>query len=397
MRPALARALFCAFLAAVVASAVALDLGRVRAPWGGWDARVYCAAARAADAGKSPYVVANLEPFGVDRLSFSYPLATLAVFRPLCAGDARARFALFYGACLVVAFGLAAWAASTERVLLGVWLLGGFAGAAFCFWTLNVGLLELALFAASVPLVARKRHAAAAMAIGLAASFKLVPVLLAAPLLFVAPTRRLRVAGAAIAAPAATLGLSAVMSPAFFRDFVANVFGRIPNQHAPALEGLPDATNPTFVLALEGGLSGLGVPRVVYYVVLVALLIVAVLVTRRLRARGLDDVRLFAVGALFVLLLLPRLKPYSLPFATLPVFLLAREASRLVQVVVVLVGVWLPSLGFNGRVAMAMDRLPVAARVWARTNQTTCLFLCTALLVAVVWRAPSAARTTSPR
>lgn len=380
--------LFLGFLASLALAVVALDAARAFAPGHGWDARIYCAAVRAWDAGKSPYIVENLRPLYDGALSFSYPLVALPVLGPLCGGGAR--FTALHVACLGVAFALAAarrraWA---ERAALAVLLVGAFAGAAFCFMTNNVGLLELAAFAACLFFLERGRLVAAGAALGVAASFKLVPLLLGAGFLFLDRPRRATAAAAALAVVVAALGVSWVMSPAFFHDYAALLVGRLPGQHAPILEGVADATNPTFTLALESAARRLPFGHVVLALGLGAMLVGMVVVLRRLRARGLDDLRLFSLATLFALLVVPRLKPYSLPFAALPVFHLTREAERSVQVGALLVAVWVPALLFNeGVLAAAGGATPAALHMWILTNQTTCLAVAAAGLAAAAWSA----------
>jgi glycosyl transferase family 87 len=381
---------FVLFLGSVVAVLFELDYPRAFAPSRGGDAQIYCAAREAYDAGLSPYLVSNLQRFHAVHFSFVYPLHALLLLRLFCFGDATFRFTVLYWACLVLAFLLSAsrLRAWPDRGLLAVLLLGGFSGTAYNFATGNIGLVELLGFSVCYYFLIRNRPAKAALALGATASFKLVPILFALPFLFLPRTQtRGRLVVYSCLALAASLAVSYAMSPSFFRDFVLQLFGLHPNQHAPINEVWPES-NPVFLLALRVFLSDLRIDSPVPISLVAAVMIFAMisfLVT--LRRGGLDDVRLFCMGTLFVILLMPRMKPYSFTYAVLPVFSLIRGGPRSLQVGILLLSVWVPALLFNQHIMAVAEYLARGPmQVWALTYQMGCLFLCASLFAVTYLR-----------
>jgi hypothetical protein len=391
---------FGLFLASLVAAIFGLDYARAFAPSRGGDAQIYCAATEAYDAGLSPYFVSNLRRFHPVSYSFAYPLHTLALFRPLCSGDVIFRFTAFYWACLGLAFLLSATspASWTDRGLLAVLFLGGFAGAAWNFAIGNIGLVEGLGFAASYYCLIRHRLVAAALALGATASFKLLPVLFALSLAFLERPpelpgraqierrfRPVRLAVYAVLPLVISLVISYAMNPAFFHDFLLQLLGFHPNQHAPIHEVWPES-NPVFLMTIKVFLSRLRMdsPTLVCIMAGVMIFMIGWLMTT-LRRRGLDGVRLFSMGTLLLFLLMPRAKPYSFPYAVLPLFYLIREQAPSLQIPALLLSVWVPTLLFNARIMAVSEYLARGPlQLWVQTYQMGCLFVC-ALLLAIVY------------
>lgn len=389
-----ARALvFVLFLGSLVAVLFDLDHARAFSPSRGRDAEIYCAAREAYDAGLSPYLVPNLKRFRAVDFSFVYPLHALLPLRPFCSGDATFRFTVLYWACLALAFFLSAsrLGAWSDRGLVAVLFLGGFSGTAYSFATGNIGLVELLGFSVCYYFLIRHRPAMAALALGATASFKLVPLLFAFSFLFlVRPQTRGRLVVYSCLPLAAGFAISYAMNPSFFRDFVLQLLGLHPNQHAPINEVWPEG-NPVFLLALKVFFADLRIDSPVLISAVAAVMIftmITLLIT--LRRSGLDDVRLFSMGTLFVMLLMPRMKPYSFTYAVLPVFFLIQGRPRSLQVGILLLSVWVPALLFNQHIMALAEYLARGPmQVWVLTYQMGCLFLC-ALLFAVSYlrRAP---------
>jgi len=384
------------FLGSLVALLFELDRTRAFAPSRRWDAPIYCAAREAYDAGLSPYLVSNLKRFQAVDFSFVYPLHALLLLKPFCSGDVTFRFTVLYWACLALAFLLSA---SRLRVwpewgLLAVLLLGGFSGTAWNFAAGNIGLVELFGFSVCYYFLIRDRPAMAALALGATASFKLVPILFAFCFLFLRlPPSRGRLVAYSYLSLAAGLAVSYAMSPPFFRDFVLQLLGLHPNQHAPINEVWPEG-NPVFLLALKVFLADLRLDSPALISVVAAVMIFSMITLLiRLRRRGLDDVRLFSMGILFVMLLMPRMKPYSFTYAALPVFFLIQGRPRTLQVGILLLGVWVPALLFDRHVIALAEYLARGPmQVWVLTYQMGCLFLCALLLAgSYLRRAPEPA------
>ena len=372
------------FLGSLFAVLFELDHTRAFAPSRRWDAPIYCAAREAYDAGLSPYLVSNLKRFQPVEFSFVYPLHTLLLLKPFCSGDMTFRFTILYWACLALAFLLLAFRLRVwlERGLLAVLLLGGFSGTVWNFALGNIGLVELFGLSVCYYFLIRDRPAVAALALGATASFKLVPILFAFCFLFLAlPPRRARLVVYSWLPLAAGFAVSYAMNPSFFGDFVLQLLGLHPNQHAPINEIWPEG-NPVFLLALKVFLADLRVDSPVLISGVAAVMIFTMItLLLRLRRGGLDDVRLFSLGILFVMLLMPRMKPYSFTYAVLPVFFLIQGRPRTLQVGILLLSVWVPALLFDRHIMALAEYLARGPmQVWVLTYQMGCLFLCALVL-----------------
>jgi hypothetical protein len=382
-----------------------MDYSRTFRQSRGWDAQIYCAAEQAYGAGLSPYLVSNLKHFHAVDFSFVYPLYALVVLKPFCSGDATSRFTVLYWTCLVCAFLLSASRLRTwsEQGLLAILFLGGFAGTAYSLVTGNIGLIEGLGFSVCYFFLTRGRTAMAAFVLGATASFKLVPILFALSLPFLgrstAPSRgrNTHLILYSLLPLAAGLAISCTMNPSFFRDFVLQLLGLQPNQHAPIHELWPES-NPVFLLALKTFLSALRIESSIPLCIVAAVMIFGTIsIMTRLRRTGMDDVRLFSMGTLFVLLLMPRVKPYSFPYAVLPVFYLIQGQSRSLQVATLLTSVWIPALLFNQRIMALSEYLARGPlQVWVLTYQMGCLFLCALLLSASHLRGSAAGQSPDP-
>jgi hypothetical protein len=187
------------------------------------------------------------------------------------------------------------------------------------------------------------------------------------------------------------------MNPWFFRDFIHSLVGGLPGQRAPIFERLSDVTNPTFLLALDESMSRAHLGgAVVRYAAIGVLFASSAWAMRRFQMNGMDDVRLFSMGALFLLLLMPRVKPYSLPYAVPPIFLLAQGTPRRIQVGALLISVWVPGLLFNKRImTLAMQMVSGPVQVWISANQMGCVFLC-ALLFSAHYLGANGSKPQSP-
>jgi hypothetical protein len=356
----------CLFLLATSLAAIASVL---RFPSSGWDFHSYCRAQAALAAGR--------DPVGVGLFPFVYPPLAARLLGPLCAAGTAA-YPWVYAGALLASYAITRRRDALERVFLATLLVGGFDGAYWSFATGNVGLIELLLLAAAFAAGARGRWWPFGLVIAWLGFLKLLPLLYLLPLLLRpgAASLRMRLRPVAMAG----LGFVALhlvswaLYPAYTHSYVSLLLH-------PPYPFVPDFgwANPAPVLLLLHAMGALGMPTPVALLALAAGVALTALAFRRFcLAHAGDPLPAVAFGLLCVLMWLPRLKPYTLAHAVVPVFWLARDRSVARRAALVLASVALPA-------ALRVHIPMIAAaqgRLWLEGGQAFALLLCAGLLFA---------------
>lgn len=313
----------------------------------GWDAQIFCAAARTAGSGGNPYDVRQL---GLN-LSWNYQPYLLALFKALC--QAPVNFASSYPILYVVLLisGVAVWKPGSDPLLAMILSLGGFCGFTWAIRTGNVAVPEFLLISLVTVLLERRKWYLGGVILAFLASLKLLTIAYLFLLVFVpeATSKRLRVLAISLLVFALTFGISYALYPNLMKPFSEQLFGLIPDQHNAWIEtarmtNLPLAFFLTDVLALLG--IHFTAPSTVVVGTLLSFGIVfqvfrKVLSPHFIREHFLD---FFNLGVIAITLILPRLKPYSFLMVVPAVFYLLRSHGKLRQGMVVILSVVFPAV-----------------------------------------------------
>lgn len=341
----------------------------------GWDHEVYCLSLRLLSLGLNPYSTeAFLKVTEVPtNLAFSYPPLAAFFLAPFCSLP-NLLFPLLYGTLLILIGFLFRGSSLEDNLYMIAIIVSGFAGFQWCFFSGNIGVIELSLLLLSVRLFSKKRYYLSGAALGFLGFFKIL-FLFYVPLFFFVKAGRDR----AVVRPF-LLGLSAVFSvlhlvsflafPGLFIPFLEKTWSFLPWLGGNLAETGAGWHNPTLPLVIHAWgsryLPGYGTG-----VILVALFLAFLFRLQRDYSlwKKDDPLKVLSFGILVFSLALPRLKPYSLIIATIPLFLVTNYFKWKNRSGILLLSCVLPQLLFMGIIRSPESFLSI----FIETYQATCL------------------------
>jgi hypothetical protein len=142
--------------------------------------------------------------------------------------------------------------------------------------------------------------------------------------------------------------------------------GRVPDQHTAINERASGFDNPTLVLFAKDATNAL-LPTKMLSRTAAALAVgiwtlasLFLLVKASKRSRPGDEITLFYLTALVVLILLPRLKPYAFVYALVPLWYLLKDRPIKVKAAVLTASVLLPFVAFQAEDYHGLVRIVAA-------------------------------------
>ncbi len=330
-------------LAALCACLIVLNLAVIlplTAEDSGWDFTIVCRAMRALEHGDDPYIVENLakhagDDFGPARFPFVSPPVCIGLFRGLCFFNRffspGTTYRIAWSLLLAASF-LFIWRSTSRRrpgpepLFLAALLATGFMAAYWNFLTGNFALIELALLSVAFYGVMRKKYYLAGAFLTVMGLVKFLPLLFGGLFLLLPGGKRTRAKVIALMLLLFVLVnlASYALAPGLMRSYYMAATGRLP-QYSPMQEG-GSKWNPSLFFLVEevaGRLSGnKAIAFPVLYGLYACFIVLAFLTYARREERAFADI--FSLGVLALLLLLPRLKPYSFILALPSVYFLTR-------------------------------------------------------------------------
>ena len=295
----------------------------------GWDYIAYRSAVLAFLDGRDPYIVENLSKYSDWSWPFVYPPSTLVLLCPVVFFAEIVGYPVLWLLFLAASFLIVrSFDRDSQPLFLATILTTGFMASYHNFRTGNIGLIELALFCWAFKSLYRKKHTLSAIFVGLTAWFKVYPIMIGGLFVFrKGPLRgKIKPLFALVLVIVLIGGSSWLFFPRLTISYLGAVTGRIAGQHNPVKEA-DGSTNPSsLILFKEAGERYLGaIPgaSTVLYV-LCAGLILGIFI-REARREGRDFLEVFSLGTWAILLLLPRLKSYSLTLALIPAYFLLKD------------------------------------------------------------------------
>lgn len=296
----------------------------------GWDFDIYCSAVKTLQSGKNPYLVRNLKEYSGGPMSFSfvYPPISLPFFKMICFINQRVSYHIIWILMLVATF------LATRRIdknfeswLLTTLLTTGFIATYWNLLTGNVGLIELFLFSVTYYWIIKKNYCLSALFLVLASTLKIVPLLFGGLFIFARLSKldKFKIFSIIAASFASINLLSYILFPSLTSSYYLSIMGQM-GQHNPIFEG-GGLNNPASFFLIKK-ISDLLFNH--SFMVLLGLYIlfvgfIAALLFNYVWRKKRDFVDIFSVGTLAVLIVLPRLKPYSFTFALLPMYFLLKD------------------------------------------------------------------------
>lgn len=337
----------------VLAANLALVLAAF--PVSGWDFATYCGAAQAFSLGRDPYRVPDIAELTGLKLAYVYPPLLLPVFRWICVGNGRPVYYALYGALLG---GVLLWwrrVHPASALYLTTVLATGLAAPLFVFMTGNVDVvLMLGVALAFAPREATRR--AGVLLVGAFAGIKFLTLAVLAPLALRERSgpAALRMLGLGLLGMVVIQAASFVCFPDLTRSYYTHVLWGAADQSPPARDEGGQGNPSSLMLFLGATRILLGLPPVVSWLLYLAFCVAVVYAFVR-KARGLTglDESVAALGVLTVLLLLPRLKPYTLAAGLVPLFVLTERWRVGEKVLVVLVACAFPTVAFIAIIFLA--------------------------------------------
>lgn len=360
----------------------------------GWDAQIFCAAARTASLGGNPYDVREL---GLN-LSWNYQPYLLALFKGICQTpvDFAGSYPILYVFLLIS--GVAIWKPGDDPLLAMILSLGGFCGFTWAIRTGNVAVPEFLLISLVTVLFERRKWYLGGVILAFLASLKLLTIAYLCLLVFIpeATSKRLRVLAISLLVFALTFGVSYVLYPNLMKPFSEQLFGLIPDQHNVWIEtarmtNLPLAFFLTDILALLGIKFTIPMAVIVGTALSVGIvfwILRKVVSSCFIREHFMD---FFNLGVIAITLILPRLKPYSFLMVVPAVFYLLRSHGKLRQSLVIVLSIILPAILLLIQLTFRLNHGTVALLL--TYSPTISLLMTFALLIHFIPLQPTHART----
>lgn len=357
----------------------------------GWDTTVYCDAVAAHDVGKNPYITSNLE--NTD-FPFSYQPVFLDVFSIPC--SYRLLYEKYYPLLylvLVITMPLY-WSRSWnkhELLTATALVLTGFAGFQWNVLTGNVGIYELIILSVVFGLMKTNKVVAAAYVLGVLSSWKLFPIILLLPFSAYPGTWRNRftLLLSGIAGFISVFAISAILYPELLIYFLHSITGGIHGQHSTIYEFGGGKYNTNLIIFIRILLNRIfmistWLPTLSIYVTIVTIfLLTSYKLTKRIYATDKygnnNFIVVYSMWTLVLLFIMPRIMPYTVILATLPLFILLFTANTysLWSRLFIFIIACLPSLTIY---------FPHTHHVALRNSQLISLFVIIVYTQIVIWK-----------
>lgn len=305
-----------------------VDLVRIDLSKSGWDMQVMCAAVKTYLNHDNPYLTDNLQQYTQYKLSFPYPILVMPLLKSACANDPQYYLILLvtmYAALMIIA----GMGARHNLWFLLCLMIAGFKNTQWLVYTRNIALLEMVIYFISSLFIYKRWGRWGNCFLGAAAFLKIFPLIFCL-LKSICDKNKLQTL-------AQTLGIffilhiiSYLLAPELFDSYVRIVAG-FSNGHAPIKEVFRGGISNPNLLSLSHNLLAPFISNKAAWVVGGLVYLMAVLSLGRIwlhfRRLHLSHNDIFSLGVLFIMIISPRMKPYSFFFAIPPVFFLTEEWS----------------------------------------------------------------------
>lgn len=294
----------------------------------GWDFKTYCSAVKAVEEGKNPYFLKDLKEYGEGYLSFLYPPSSIILFKVFCFFDKKVSYHFLWLLLLIFSFFLIKLCDKNfNSFFLMTLLITGFTATYHNFRSGNVGLLELFFFSFVFLFLIKEKYSLFAIFLNITAWLKVIPILYGGLFIFLKTSRlkKLKTLSFLLIIFVFINFSSYVFYPKIISSYYFSVTGKIDNQNSP-LNEIGDFSNPSSLFFFKELFSRLfGLNNLISFAFFILFLALVILLFFIIRGQRIGNLDLFSFGILSILLMLPRLKPYSFTLALLPIYFLTKD------------------------------------------------------------------------
>ena len=341
----------------------------------GWDYEIYCHSLHILNLGLDPYSTETfLQVTGVPtNLAFSYPPLAAYFFAPFCVSPSFL-FPLLYMTLLMLTVFLFRSSFPKDNLYMVALVATGFSGFQWCFLSGNIGVIELFLLALSTHFFSKKRFILMGSALGLLGFIKILFLFYVPLVCFLEAWRKREFLKPFLQGLVSTFFLLHLISFGIFPELTIPFFEKtwsfLPGLAQTSAETAGGWHNPAFPLAIYEWASEY-LPGYGTGVILVGLFLAFLFRLQRDYSlwKKDDPLKVLSFGILVFSLALPRLKPYSLIIATIPLFLVTIDFKWRNRSGILLFSCVLPQFLFMGIIRSPESFLSI----FIETYQATCL------------------------
>ncbi|MCJ7642955.1 MAG: glycosyltransferase 87 family protein [Candidatus Aminicenantes bacterium] len=308
----------------------------------GWDFNIYHAAVKTYASGENPYSVINLQKhLGKRRYHypFLYPPITLGFFNILhtmvsyCNQIASPKAYYYFLWCVLLAavFLIIRKANATFNPLfLIILLFTGFISAYWNFLTGNIGIVELFFFSLVFYYITKKNNYLSAFFLAIIGIIKIIPLIFGSLFAFSKQSKaqKARIFGGLASLFMASNIISYAMDPKLFVQYYKFMIRRLSIFYNP-LKEVGEYRSPAIFLYIKEITNHFfnGNLTMFFAQYFLLLCIIFVLFTLYLRKRERSFLDIYSFGMLALIIILPRMKPYSFTLALLPIYFLVKDQN----------------------------------------------------------------------
>jgi hypothetical protein len=303
-------------------------------PISGFDFKVYCASMEALENSKSPY--GDMAEFGVVT-PYTYPPLTLPFFIISCLTNWKFFYTIFWTVLLIAIFILMSFIGKSFNFYSLILLLTAFAATLSNYYTGNIGIIELLFFAFASLAIFENYNRIGGILFALLGFIKLVPLIFVLPFLIVPRNlfdKKMFIMSYTIALLVLVL-LSFTFYPILSLDYASMVLNKAENQETTFV-------HPAFAIGFNEiaenykAVVNPSISFFIQYFTLFVLVSILFILYRKNNPVKFKKQAFFAIVG--IMILLPRLMPYSFVFSIIPIYYLTRLWSfKLKTIVLILV------------------------------------------------------------
>ncbi|HIH00062.1 MAG TPA: DUF2029 domain-containing protein [Thermoplasmata archaeon] len=308
------------------------------------DYRVYKAGVQCLIHGYDPYPIANITQYSGDEVVYGYPPHTLLFYWFLQIFFILQIIWIYYVFLLafLVASGYLLVTADKkpEYLFCSTLLATGFISMYWNFYNGNKDILYLFLFACIFYLLIKEKFWQSSIVLGLLGSFTLVPLpFVALSLAIKRPIlKRIQYILVSIGVVAALFLIVWLINPALFASYIKTFQGS-----SSVLYEKSDILTPTPFLMLGVLLNqtnGISIPLILVSIVYICLIVGASWYA--IRKNQENALKVYSLAMLAIFMILPRIKPYYFIFLAIPLYILFKDCSYKLKILVFVVISLLP-------------------------------------------------------
>jgi hypothetical protein len=299
--------------------------------YSGWDYDVYRSSIKVFNDGGNPYIFANLNLPYKSSFTYIYPPITIPFMSIICPFDSKLSYYIIWSIMLVATFLIVKRCDKNLKPLfLTTVLTTGFLATYWNFISGNIGLLELLFFSLTFYWIIKERYDLSTVSISLIAVFKLTPISFVGSFIFTRASRlnKIKIFGLMVFLFAIIHILSYILYPNLSKTYFwrvqtnENIFEIFGKQASPALFLLFKDISYLFFA-----------DYLLYTFILYFLFIgfVGILFLTYIQKQNRKFLEIFSLSTIAIMIILPRLKPYSFVYALLPVYFLIKDSDYKVK------------------------------------------------------------------